>query len=472
MKTGRSLRFFNTLTRRVEPFEPLEPGRVRLYTCGPTVYDFAHIGNFRTYVWEDLLRRLLKYRGLAVTQAMNITDVEDKIIRDSLSAGVGLREFTERYIKAFFEDLETLSIEKAEFYPRATDHIPEMVELIQTLAGRGCAYESAGSIYFRIAGFPGYGRLSKLDPAGIKDGARVDSDDYEKDNARDFVLWKARKEGEPSWSTPLGEGRPGWHIECSAMSMKYLGSSFDIHTGGVDNIFPHHENEIAQSEAATGQPFVRCWLHSAHLMVDGQKMSKSKGNFYTLRDLLGMGLHPQAIRYFLMSSHYRKPLNFTLEAVGQAGQALARLHDFTERLDRAVPAAGTARDGRDETAEAVSSHRDGFDAALDDDMNTAEALAALFEVVRLVNAAMDRGEASPPTLSAASGLVRDFRSVFGITPRSHDELTKEEAALVAARQDARMRKDYAEADRIRGILLERGIVLEDTAGGARVKRTR
>ena len=469
------IRFFNTLTRRVEPFVALTPGHARMYTCGPTVYDFPHIGNYRAYVWEDLLRRFLKHRGYAVTQVMNITDVDDKTIRDSRKAGLSLREFTDRYIRAFFEDLEALGIERAEHYPRATEHIPEMVELIQRLAEKGHTYESEGSVYYRIGTFSSYGRLSNLDAAGIRAGARVEVDEYEKDDVRDFVLWKARKEDEPAWTTPLGEGRPGWHIECSAMSMKYLGPSFDIHTGGVDNIFPHHENEIAQSEAATGVPFVRYWLHCAHLIVEGEKMSKSKGNFYTLRDLLGRGLDPRAIRYFLLTSHYRKPLNFTVEGVGQAAQALARLDDFADRLDRALAAAGGAApplppSGAGGAAEQVALLHRRFEEALDEDLNTAEALAALFDGVRLTHAALDRGEADAAALAAADRLVGSFRAVFGIGPRRDADLPEEAAELIRARQEARSRRDFAEADRIRKALLERGYALEDTPDGVRWKK--
>ncbi len=473
MTPRRTILLHNTLTRRVEPFVPLLQGTVRMYTCGPTVYDFAHIGNFRAYLWEDLLRRFLKHRGLAVTQVMNITDVDDKTIRDSRAAGVPLRDYTETYIRAFFEDIETLGVERAEHYPRATDHIPEMVEIIRRLASRGHTYESGGSVYFRIDSFPGYGRLSGLDPSGIRAGARVESDEYEKDDVRDFVLWKARKEGEPSWKTPLGEGRPGWHIECTAMSMKYLGESFDIHTGAVDNIFPHHENEIAQSEAATGVPFVRHWLHCAHLIVDGEKMSKSKGNFHTLRDLLRKGIDPRALRYFLLSSHYRKPLNFTLEGAAQAAQALERLDDFSARVQRAaaLPPGGTPPPGGGGFAAEVERQREAFEAALDDDLNTSEALAAVFETVRIANAGLDRAGADAASLSATGGLLAAFRGVFGIRPREEIALPAELAAMVEARQKARRQKDFAEADRIRSILLERGIVLQDTPAGVRWKRS-
>jgi cysteinyl-tRNA synthetase len=470
MAATREIRLHNTLTRRVEPLRPLVPGRVRMYTCGPTVYDFAHIGNFRAYTWEDLLRRFLKHRGLEVTQVMNITDVDDKTIRDSRAAGLPLRDFTDKYARAFFEDVEALGIEKAEHYPRATDHVPEMVDIIRRLEERGHTYESGGSIYFRIATFPPYGRLSRLDPSGIRAGARVETDEYEKDDVRDFALWKARKEGEPSWSTPYGEGRPGWHIECSAMSMKYLGPSFDIHTGAVDNIFPHHENEIAQSEAATGHPFVRHWLHCAHLIVDGEKMSKSRGNFHTLRDLLARGLAPRAIRYFLLSSHYRKPLNFTLDGAAQAAQALERLDGFSGRLEAARPAAGGAPAPAPDLSGSVAGLREAFEAALDDDLNTAEALAAVFDMVRLVNAALDRGGADAAALEAARGLLAAFRYVFGLPARGEEPLPPDVAALVEDRRRARERRDWAEADRIRAEIQRRGLVIEDTPAGIRWKR--
>src|SRR5258705_4462847 len=328
-----ALRFYNTLTRQDEEFVPLRAGEVRLYTCGPTVYDYAHIGNFRTYLWEDLLRRYLRYRGYRVTQAMNLTDVDDKTIANAREAGLTLEDYTRKYIHAFFEDVEALGIEKAEHYPRATAYIPQMARLIRRLQDKGHLYDSRGSLYFRISTFPGYGRLSGVDPAAAAGQTRIDSDEYEKDNPRDFAVWKAARDDEPSWDTEVGRGRPGWHIEFSAMSMELLGETFDIHTGGVDNVFPHHENEIAQSEAATGKPFVRYWMHAAHLIVDGEKMSKSKGNFHTLRDLAARGFDLRAIRYLLLSVHYRKPLNFTFEGLSQCAAALGRLDDLSLRLD-------------------------------------------------------------------------------------------------------------------------------------------
>ncbi len=461
---GRSIRLYNTLTRRVEPLRPLVDGEVRLYTCGPTVYDFAHIGNFRTYVWEDLLRRVLKHRGLRVVQVMNITDVDDKTIRGAAEAGVSLDDHTKVYIDAFFEDLDTLGIERAEVYPRATRHIPEMVDLCRRLRERGHTYESQGSLYFRIATFPAYGALAHLDASGILPGARVESDEYEKQDARDFVLWKARKATEPSWTTDIGEGRPGWHVECSAMSMKYLGDSFDVHTGGVDNVFPHHENEIAQSEAATGRPFVRHWLHCEHLIVDGEKMSKSRGNFHTLRDLIGRGLDPRSIRYFLLSAHYRKQLNFTVEGVAQASAALTRLDDFEDRVAR-EPA------GREDAglAAALARAQGRFDDALDDDLNTAEALAAAFDLLREANAAFDRGGGAASQREQVGGFLAAFRNVFGIR-RSTLSLSAEVEREIQHREEARRRRDFAQADRIRERLHDRGIVLEDTAQGVRWKR--
>ena len=295
------LRFYNTLTGRVEEFQPLKPGKVRLYTCGPTVYDYAHIGNFRTFVFQDILRRWLRARGFEVFQVMNITDVDDRTIENALAAGVSLGEYTEKYTQSFLQDMELLSLEQPEKMVRATEHIRDMVELIERLEAKGYAYRSDGSVYFSIRKFASYGRLSKIDLAGIQAGARVDVQEYDKSDPRDFALWKAAKPDEPFLETPFGKGRPGWHIECSAMAMKYLGESFDIHTGGVDLMFPHHENEIAQSEAATGKPFVRTWLHAEHLLVEGERMAKSKGNYYTLRDLLAKGYKPSAIRYLLAS---------------------------------------------------------------------------------------------------------------------------------------------------------------------------
>ncbi|MFQ5723681.1 MAG: cysteine--tRNA ligase, partial [Terriglobia bacterium] len=404
------LRFYNTLTGKVEEFQPLQPGRVRMYTCGPTVYDYAHIGNFRTFVFQDILRRLLKARGYELLQVMNITDVDDRTIEGSTAAGLSLREYTEKYAQAFLQDMELLSLEKPEKIVRATEHLEDMVALIQRLVEKGVAYQSDGSYYFRIQKFPAYGRLSKVDLSGIRAGARVDVQEYEKSDPRDFALWKAAKPGEPSWETPLGPGRPGWHIECSAMSMKYLGESFDLHTGGIDLTFPHHENEIAQSEAATGKPFVRTWIHCEHLLVEGERMAKSKGNFYTLRDLLAQGHKPSAIRYLLASVPHGKQLNFTFDGLHQAAQSVERLRNFRRRLQTEKLPPGTSDKLGGRIARAVQE----FDQALDDDLNTAEALAALFNLVRDANTAMDRGEFRRGDVGAASDALARFDRIFAV----------------------------------------------------------
>ena len=457
---------YNTLTRRIEPLEPLEPGHVRLYTCGPTVYDLAHIGNFRAYVWEDLLRKTLKLLGFRVTQVMNITDVEDKIIGRAIANGASIDEVTAPFIQAFFEDLDRLGIERAEHYPRATEHIPEMLALAERLRSRGVTYTSQGSLYFRIDAFPDYGRLSGLSLREIRVGARVDSDEYEKDDARDFVLWKASRPGEPVWDSPFGPGRPGWHLECSAMSMKYLGESFDLHTGGVDNIFPHHENEIAQSEAATGRPFVACWMHAAHLMVDGEKMAKSKGNFYTLRDLLARGHDPRALRYLLLSTHYRSPLNFTFAALAQAGSEIERLDDFQARLGRELASPGRDPDADAAVVRAESAFRD----SLSDDLNVSGAVGALFRLVREMNGHMDRGALPAESRADLCAMLSRVHSVLGVLERPEQTLDTRMEALIARRTAARAARDFAEADRIRDEIAELGIVLEDTPQGVRWKR--
>jgi cysteinyl-tRNA synthetase len=461
------MRIFNTLTKRLEVLEPLEPGHVRLYTCGPTVYDFAHIGNFRTYVWEDLLRRALVHAGFRVTQVMNITDIEDKIIAKAIAQGTTIERVTEPFIAAFFEDIDTLGIERAEHYPRATDHVPEMIAIAKELEARGHTYVSQGSLYFRIDSFPGYGKLSDLERREIKVGARVDSDEYDKDDARDFVLWKERKDGEPEWESPYGPGRPGWHLECSAMSMKYLGESFDLHTGGVDNIFPHHENEIAQSEGATGRPFVKYWMHAAHLMVDGEKMAKSKGNFYTLRELVARGYDPRAIRYVLLMTHYRSTLNFTFDALARGASELQRLDALTARLS-AEPLA----EGRDAAFDArVAAALDELGEALADDLNVSGVQGAIFRLVREANAALDRKELPAGSAQVLrDGLGRADR-VLGVLAGRQEILAPEVEELIARRAAARGARDFAAADRIRQELLDRGIVLEDTPQGVRWRRT-
>ena len=499
------LRFHNTLTGRVEPFQPLDPPRVRIYSCGPTVYDFAHIGNFRTFVFQDILRRWLRARGFELLHAMNVTDVDDRIIQNAAAAGLPLRDYTEKFTRAFKEDMAALRIEPPERFIRATDHIPDMVALIQRLREKSFTYESEGSLYFRIAKFPAYGRLSKIDLGGIQPGARVDVDRYEKADARDFALWKARKPGEHFWETPLGAGRPGWHIECSAMSMKYLGETIDIHTGGVDLAFPHHENEIAQSEAATGKPFVRYWLHAEHLIVEGEKMSKSLGNFFTLRDLFARGHKPAAIRYLLASVPYRRQLNFTFAGLQQAQSSVERLRNFELRVEteKLPPGEGSAVTNLTEKA------RRKFDEALDDDLNTAEALAAVFELVRESNIALDRGQFCAGNVAQTRGFIEHFNDIFdllgarlrgqaNISVQARGDLTvpsevirpegipsaeafgtptvtlsvgdEELERLLAERQQARARRDFKRSDEIRRELADRGIIVEDTKDGVRWKR--
>src|SRR5215468_4458538 len=405
------LKLYNTLTSRVEEFQPLNPTEARMYVCGPTVYDYAHIGNFRTFLFADLLRRYIKYKGYRLRHVMNITDVDDKIIARAVESGKPLREFTDQYIRFFFEDFDALGAERPEEILRATDHIPEMVELIKRLGSAGHTYQSEGSIYFRIASFEKYGRLSKMNFEGVVAGGseRVDADEYDKENVRDFVLWKAAKPGEPSWDTDLGKGRPGWHIECSAMSMKALGESFDIHAGGVDLIFPHHENEIAQAEGATGKPFSRFWVHIEHLFVENEKMSKSLGNVYTLPDVLARGHRASALRYLLLSSHYRKQLNFTWAGMEQAEQSLRRIVDFLARLE-AVSAEGTFSRAQ----RAVENARQAFEGALQDDLNTAAGLAAIFDLVRDINAAIDANEVGRVDADDARRAIDEFDCVLGV----------------------------------------------------------
>ena len=464
-----SFRVFNTFGRKVVELSPREAGHVRLYTCGPTVYNAVHIGNLRTFLWEDVLRRHMRARGWRVTHVMNLTDVDDKTIRGAAQAGQSLRDFTTRYADLFFRDIDRLGFERAEKYPRATDHVPEMQAITTKLLENGHAYESEGSVYFRIATFPDYGKLSGIDLEQARRGERVADDEYEKEDVKDFVLWKAAKPGEPSWPSPWGDGRPGWHIECSAMSMKYLGEHFDVHTGAVDNIFPHHENEIAQSEAATGQPFVDVWLHAEHLIVDGEKMSKSKGNFYTLDDVLARRDDPIAARYLLLSVPYRKKLNFTWEALTGAATAVDRIKSAVARLDDAARSGG-AKAGAYPAAERAAKFSSEFSAALDDDVNTAEALGVLFTFLRDVNAAQVDGSLDGPGAAAAAAAIRSADAVLGILPSKDDVLPAEIEAQIAARLDARKRRDFAEADRIRKALDAKGILLEDGPTGTRWKR--
>src|SRR5271155_4897239 len=404
------IRLHNTMGGETEAFVPLKAGEVRMYTCGPTVYDYAHIGNFRTFVFQDILRRFLKLRGFKMLHVMNLTDVDDRIIANAAAAGVGIREYTEKFVQAFFADCQVLSIESPEHWIRATDHIEDMVKLIERLQKKSFTYHGEGSIYYRIAKFPAYGKLSQIDVTGIQAGARVDNDRYEKESARDFALWKAPKPGEHFWETAIGAGRPGWHIECSAMAMKYLGETLDIHTGGIDLAFPHHENEIAQSEAATGKPFVRYWLHAEHLLVEGEKMSKSLGNFFTLRELLAKGYKPSALRFALASVPYRRQLNFTFDGLQQAASSVERLRNFAGRLATGKFAAGSSKEMAARTELAARE----FDEGLSDDLNTARGLAAIYDLVREANIAMDKGEFRQGDVAAVQKLLAAFDRVFAV----------------------------------------------------------
>jgi cysteinyl-tRNA synthetase len=461
------LRLYNTLTRLKEEFQPIHPGEVRLYTCGPTVYDHAHIGNFRAFVFEDILRRYLLYKGYRVTQVMNLTDVDDKTIRGARQAKTSLSDYVNFYAQAFFEDLRTLNIQPAEHYPAATGHIPDMVALINRLLERGIAYQAGGSVYFKVDAFPEYGKLSHLEDRQLQAGAsgRVDADEYEKEDVRDFALWKGWTEadGDVYWETELGKGRPGWHIECSAMAMKYLGNPIDIHAGGIDLVFPHHENEIAQSEAATGQPFVRRWLHCQHLLVNNQKMSKSLGNFYTLRDLLGQGQKAMAIRYSLLSTHYRQAQNFTMEGLAAAEAAVQRLQDFMANLQTAE-GAGTPVDGL------ISNATRQFEEGMDDDLNISLGLAAIFEFVREVNRLLADGRLSRENAQAVMATVRQFDRVLGLLDEVDAPVDAEVERLLREREQARKRRDFATADRIRAEIAALGYVVEDTPRGPRLKR--
>jgi cysteinyl-tRNA synthetase len=464
-----SLRFYNTMQRKKEVFEPLEPGKVGLYTCGPTIYNFAHIGNFRAYVFEDLLKRYLVYRGYAVQHIMNLTDVEDKIIRTCRETGESLKAVTGRYAESFFEDIKTLGIQPADAYPAATDHITEMVDIIKALREKGHTYERDGSVYFRLSTFSDYGKLSHMDMEALRDGGsgRVDSDEYEAEDARDFALWKTWEEedGEVFWETELGKGRPGWHIECSAMSMKFLGEELDIHCGGVDNIFPHHENEIAQSECFTGKAFSKYWMHCAHLVVEGKKMSKSLGNFYTLRDLCEKGVEPLAIRWVLAATHYRQPNNFSFDAVEAANQSLRRIRDFRIRL-REQQGGGEDLDARCQACE------DAFILAMDDDLNISGGIAAVFDFVRDANKLMDDEALSETGAANALALLDKLDAVTGVFAPPEEEAVPEEVmARVLERQQARRDKDFAKSDALRDELLAEGWVIEDTPDGARVKRS-
>ncbi len=490
-----TLRLFNTLTGEVDTLAPAPGEPLRIYACGPTVYDYGHIGNFRTFLQVDVLRRFLKLNGIPLRHVMNITDVDDRIIQNTVASGVTLREYTARFEQAFFEDLDALRIERPEVIARATEHIPRMVELVQRLAAAGAAYKTdEGSWYFRLAAFPEYGKLSKKDLSGMEDGARVDLDRYEKDSARDFALWKAAKPGETSWDTPIGRGRPGWHIECSAMAMEYLGESFDLHAGGEDLMFPHHENEIAQSETVTHKPFARHWMHVRFLLVEGRKMSKSEGNFFTLRDLLLKGYKASAIRLALISVPYRHQLNFTFDSLTDATKAIERLRTFHRRL-----AGGNFPSGENAALQAAARTAEAdFLGALANDLNTAEARAPIFELVRTANTAMDEGQLRSCDRDLILSVLRKFDAVFDVIDDRDEEPTRraiewarqtgreseiapellarqsiadeQVEALLAERAQAKKQRNFARADQIRSELAEKGIVIEDSKDGVRWKR--
>ncbi len=454
----------DTLSGATRPLEPLEPGHVRIYSCGPTVYGPAHIGNFRSFLFADLLVRYLRYRGLRVTWVMNLTDIDDKIIRGAAAEGISTTELADRYAARFLADADSLGMVRPDSLPRATGHIPQIAALVQTLIDKGHAYRTDdGSVFFRIASWPAYGRLARLDPDAMRVGERVESDEYGKDDVRDFALWKGPKPGEPSWDTIIGPGRPGWHIECSAMSMAELGESFDIHTGGVDLVFPHHEDELAQSEAATGKPFVGTWLHCAHLRMGGEKMAKSTGNIARVGDLVAAGVSPRALRYALLSVHYRAPLNYTDESLPAAAAAV-------ERVDALLAALAAYREDRpdDPTLPAVlDTMRERFEAGLDDDLNVSEALAALFDGVRELNRRIDARSLSTADAARATDAVRALDAVLGIAGPAEAALEPELQALVDARAAARAARDWAESDRLRDELLARGVAVEDTRDGQR-----
>jgi cysteinyl-tRNA synthetase len=469
-KAAENIHLFNTITRRKERFIPLEKGKVRMYTCGPTVYDIAHIGNFRAFVFEDLLKRWLEYRGLKVVHVMNLTDVDDRTIKGSQNKKVPLSLYTEYYVKAFFEDVATLNIEKADCYPKATEHIPEMVTLIKKLMEKGYGYRGEdGSIYYAISKFEDYGKLANIKVKDLKIGARVKVDDYSKEEAQDFALWKAwdKEDGEVFWETEIGKGRPGWSIECSAMSMKYLGETFDIHCGGVDNIFPHHENEIAQSEAATGKKFVNYWLHNEHLLVEGRKMSKSWGNYYTLKDLLVKGHDPKAIRYLIMATHYRQQVNFTFEGLQAAENAVDRLVNFIHRLKDVG-----GKSGGGKVKSMINRVHEEFCSAMDDDLNISNALAALFDFARDVNSLVDSNMLSKEEAQEIRGLMVGFDKVLGVVGEVErkEELPEEAKELLDKRDRAREEKDWKTADQIRVQLKAMGIIVEDTPQGQKWRK--
>ena len=467
-----TLQFYNSLSKRKEVFTTLQDHHVRMYTCGPTVYNFAHVGNFRAYLFEDVLRRTLEYAGYNMTQVMNLTDVDDKTIRGSRQKGVPLKTFTQPFVDAFFEDLKALNVEPAEVYPAATDHVPEMIAIIEKLMAKGLAYQSDdGSVYFKVSAFPEYGKLAHLDMTGLKAGARVAQDEYEKESVGDFALWKAwdEQDGDVVWDSPWGRGRPGWHIECSAMGMKYLGETFDLHTGGIDNLFPHHENELAQSTGATGKPFVTTWMHCAHLRVNGEKMSKSLVNFYTLRDVLAKGYTGREVRCVLINGHYRQPLNFSFDAAEAARTSLARVDEFADRIAETAKGATTG-----EAPAWAAKAKNDFDAALADDLNVPEAFAAMFMLVREGNSAMQAGTLTPSAAAAVTAVLARFDRVLGVVSFGRravgEALPPDVKKLLDARLAARAAKQWAESDRLRDLLAALGWEVRDGKDGQKVKK--
>jgi len=466
-----TMKFYNTLKKGKEAFKPLKKGEARMYNCGPTVYSFAHIGNFRSYVFADLLRRYLEWKGFKVKQIMNLTDVDDKTIRNSQKEGIALKQFTEKYEKAFFEDLRALDIRPASLYPKATEHIKEMVAIVKALLEKGYAYKGADGIYFSIRKFKGYGKLSGTSLEGLKAGARVSQDEYDKAKASDFALWKfwSKEDGSVFWKTEIGKGRPGWHIECTAMSMKYLGSTFDMHTGGVDLIFPHHENEIAQSEAYTGKPFARYWIHNEHLLVDGQKMAKSLGNFFTLRDLIKKGHDPRAIRYFLLSGHYRAKLNFTEEAMRSAEETVKGLRSFVAEMR-----AANSKGSNEKITKLLTDAKKAFEESMDDDLNTPRALKAVFDMIKELNRLAPVSETDAryalDTLFSFDKVLGLGLSELGKVWHSPEEAEPEVRELILKRESFRKEKKWKDADRIRDSLNKKGIKVEDTPQGPRWRK--
>lgn len=464
------LKFFNTLSRQIEEFQPIEDKKVRMYICGPTVWNFAHIGNFRTFIFGDILRRYLKFKGYDLTHVCNLTDVDDRIINEANARGITIDEFTAPYIQYFWEDFDALGNQRPEVTPRATHHIAEMIDIIAKLLENGHAYESDGSIYYRITAFPDYGKLSKINFAGNIHGGseRIDTDKYDKEDARDFALWKlVGEDDQPGWDAPFGRGRPGWHIECSAMAMKYLGETFDLHAGGMDLQFPHHENEIAQSEGSTGKLFAKYWIHSEFLKIDDVTMSKSKGNFFTFRDLREQGYSPLAIRYLLLSVPYRKQLNFTFEGLAGAETTIERLRNFRRLVRESRPSQEPNPAAKASVEKALAD----FESAMDDDFNTASALASLHDLVREINTFLAKDELGADDQTAVLDAIAEYEAVLGIFGAEEDTILDEEIEkLIAERQEARRNRDFARSDEIRDLLAEKEIILEDTRDGVRWKR--